>query len=70
LLQHDGEIIPVEAKASVNLKAKSLKVYMDYYKPKAAIRTSLARYGRRENLFDIPLYLIGRFPALLADKPR
>jgi predicted AAA+ superfamily ATPase len=70
LLQHDGEIIPVEAKASVNLKAKSLKVYMDYYKPKAAIRASLARHGRRENLFDIPLYLIGRFPALLADKPR
>jgi hypothetical protein len=39
---------------------------MDYYKPKAAIRTSLARYGRSGNLLDIPLYLIGRFPAILA----
>jgi predicted AAA+ superfamily ATPase len=66
LLQHEGEIIPVEVKASVNLKAKSLKVYMDYYKPKAAMRTSPSRYGRCGNLLDIPLYLIGQFPALLA----
>jgi predicted AAA+ superfamily ATPase len=66
LLQHEGEIIPLEAKATVNLKAKSLKAYMDYYKPKAAIRTSLVRYSRRGNLLNIPLYLIGRFPAVLA----
>jgi hypothetical protein len=39
---------------------------MDYYKPKAAIRTSLARYARCGKLLDIPLYLIGRFPAIFA----
>lgn len=61
LLQCDGNIIPIEAKASVNLKAKSLKTYMNYYEPKAAIRTSLARLSKNENLFDIPLYLLGEF---------
>jgi hypothetical protein len=28
------EIIPVEAKSSINLKAKSLQVYRSYYKPR------------------------------------
>jgi predicted AAA+ superfamily ATPase len=60
LMQHEGEIIPIEAKASVNLQAKSLKAYIDYYAPKMAVRTSLARYGRNKNLYDIPLYLIGQ----------
>jgi predicted AAA+ superfamily ATPase len=65
VIQHEGEIIPVEVKASVNLKAKSLKTYMDYYKPKAAIRSSLSRFGRNKNLYEIPLYMIGWFPVLL-----
>jgi predicted AAA+ superfamily ATPase len=68
LLQYDGEIIPIEAKASVNLKAKSLKVYMDYYNPKVAVRTSLSRYGRNKNLYDIPLYLLGEFVNIVKKK--
>jgi predicted AAA+ superfamily ATPase len=56
-----GVAIHIKAKASLNLKAKSLKAYMDYYSPPAAIRTSLSRYGRNGNLYDIPLYLIGAF---------
>ncbi len=65
LLQYEGNIIPIEAKASVNLKAKSLKAYMDYYKPLAALRTSLARLSRNENLYDIPLYLLVEFQNLI-----
>jgi predicted AAA+ superfamily ATPase len=61
IIQHEGRIIPIEAKASINLKAKSLKAYMDYFQPPIAIRTSLSRYGRNGNLYDIPLYLIGQF---------
>ena len=61
LLQCEGDIIPIEAKASVNLRAKSLKAYMDYYEPPVALRTSLARLGRNANLYDIPLYLLGEF---------
>lgn len=61
LLQCEGNIIPIEAKASVNLKAKSLKAYMDYYEPPVALRTSLAHLGRNASLYDIPLYLLGEF---------
>ncbi|MDR0301043.1 MAG: ATP-binding protein, partial [Treponema sp.] len=38
-------IIPIEVKAEKNLKAKSLKVYIDMYKPAVAIRASLADNG-------------------------
>ncbi|MDR3180007.1 MAG: DUF4143 domain-containing protein, partial [Holosporaceae bacterium] len=68
LLQNEGEIIPIEAKASVNLKAKSLKAYMDYYKPKIAVRTSLGRYGKHENLCDVPLYLLGELSEIIRGK--
>lgn len=65
LLQYEGNIIPIEAKASINLKAKSLKAYVDYYNPQFALRTSLAQFSRNKNLYDIPLYLIGEFPEIL-----
>jgi predicted AAA+ superfamily ATPase len=66
IMQHEGEIIPIEVKASLNLKAKSLKVYMDYYHPGIAIRSSLAAYSRNGPLCDIPLYLIGQFRQIIA----
>lgn len=46
----------MEAKATVNLKAKSLKSFRDKYHPKKSIRTSLADYEENQGLFNIPLY--------------
>lgn len=51
-------IIPTEAKAGVNVKAQSLKVYMKEYKPKIAIRYSLLNILLDNNLLNIPLYAI------------
>jgi len=51
-------IIPLEVKASANLKAKSLKVYMEKYKPVMAIRSTLAPYKENGILHDIPLYAL------------
>jgi predicted AAA+ superfamily ATPase len=65
VIQKWNEIIPVEVKASVNLKAKSLKAFMDAWNPARALRTSLAPYARHDRLYDIPLYLIGVFPELI-----
>jgi hypothetical protein len=67
VIQYEGNIIPIEAKSSINLKAKSLKTYMAYYEPKIAVRTSLARYSRNKTLLDIPLYAIGRLGEFLAN---
>lgn len=58
LIEYDSHIIPVEVKAGVNLKAKSLKTYIDKYNPIKALRFSLSDYKETDNLIDIPLYAI------------
>lgn len=58
VIQKNTEIIPIEAKAEENLMAKSLKVYVEKFKPKTAIRTSMSRYRIEEWLTNIPLYAI------------
>ena len=54
----DNQIIPVEVKAEVNLKAKSLKTYRDKYSPGISIRTSMADYKKEEWLVNLPLYAV------------
>ena len=56
--QIEDTVVPIEVKATTNLQAKSLKVYMEKFKPNYAIRTSMADYKKIENLIDIPLYTI------------
>lgn len=51
-------IIPVEVKAEVNLRAKSLKTYREKFNPEVSVRTSMADYKRDEDLIDLPLYAI------------
>lgn len=55
----DGEqIVPVEVKAEVNLKAKSLKNYYEKYSPKTCIRTSMTDYKKEAWVINQPLYAI------------
>jgi predicted AAA+ superfamily ATPase len=65
VLQLDSKIIPLEVKASTNLKAKSLSVYREKFQPKKEIRASLANYSRNGNLFDIPLYMLGELRGIV-----
>ena len=51
-------IIPVEAKAGINVKAQSLKVYRKEYKPKLCIRYSLLNITLNDSILNIPLYMI------------
>ena len=44
IIQRDGQIIPIEVKSADNTKAKSLKVYMDTYKPAYAMRITKRRF--------------------------
>lgn len=57
-------IIPVEVKAEVNLRAKSLKVYHDKFSPEISVRTSMADYKRTDWLIDLPLFAIHLLPKL------
>ena len=65
IIQIGNNIIPVEAKATINLQAKSLKSYREKYKPEISIRTSLANYEVNQGLFNIPLYNIENIPRVI-----
>ncbi|MCQ2966432.1 MAG: ATP-binding protein [Alphaproteobacteria bacterium] len=62
--QIKSKVIPVEVKAGINLKAKSLFVYKEKFEPEIMIRTSLADFKKSENLYDIPLYMIEQLDKL------
>ena len=65
VIQLENRVIPVEAKATVNLQAKSLKSFRQKYEPQISIRTSLADYEKNGGLFNIPLYDIGNVGQIL-----
>lgn len=52
------QVVPVEVKAEVNLRAKSLKTYYEKFSPPISVRTSMADYKREEWLVNLPLYAI------------
>ena len=66
VIQLRNEVIPVEAKATINLQAKSLKSFRQKYEPRISIRTSLADYEENNGLLNIPLYDIGNVKRIFA----
>jgi len=66
VVQGEKNVFPVEAKAGINTKAKSLKVYRERFNPPYAIRTSLQPHHDGETVKDIPLYAFGlQIPKLI-----
>ena len=61
LIQKQNEIIPIEVKAEENLKSKSLKVFVEKYGNKNAVRTSMSKFREEDWLKNIPLYGIGDY---------
>ena len=51
-------VIPVECKAGEHVKAKSLMVYREKYKPQYAIRISGRNFGMAEGIRSLPLYAV------------
>ena len=56
LINIDGDIIPIEVKANDNVTSKSLRYYVDRYKPKYSIRISTKNFGMSNLIKSIPLY--------------
>ena len=52
------QIIPVEVKAEVNLRAKSLKTYQEKFSPDVSVRMSMTDYKKEDWLINLPLYAI------------
>ena len=64
LIDNGETVIPVEVKAEVNLKAKSLKTYYEKYQPKISVRTSMADYKKEDWLVNLPLYAVSEINAI------
>ncbi len=63
----DDRIVPVEVKAGVNPRSKSLGVYRQKYNPEIAIRTSLLNLKKDGGVLNMPLFLASRivdFPVM------
>ena len=56
VVQQKQAVIPIEVKAEENLKAKSLKVYVEQFQPECAFRFSMADYREQDWLVNVPLY--------------
>ncbi|MCD8149397.1 MAG: DUF4143 domain-containing protein [Clostridiales bacterium] len=56
IIQRDGHLIPVEVKSADNTRAKSLRLYMETYKPAYAIKLSANNFGFADGKKTVPLY--------------
>ena len=56
IIYNEDGIIPIEVKASNNTQSKSLKSYMNRFKPKYAIRISTKNFGFENGVKSVPLY--------------
>ena len=61
----DGQIVPLEAKAEINLRAKSLKTYREKFSPEISVRASMADYKEEDGLINLPLYLIEQIESVV-----
>ena len=64
LVEADGRIYPLEVKAGVSTKKKSLLQYVAKYSPAALSRASLMNFWLDGAIRNYPLYAVSRFPAL------
>ncbi len=56
VIQREGKLIPIEVKSADNTRAKSLKVYMENYKPDYAIKLSAKNFSFEDGKKTVPLY--------------
>lgn len=56
VIQREGQLIPIVVKSADNTRAKSLKVYMETYKPAYAIKLSAKNFGFEDDKKIVPLY--------------
>lgn len=58
VIQRNEKLIPIEVKSADNTKAKSLKIYIETYKPAYAIKLSTKNFGYKDDKKIVPLYAV------------
>ena len=65
LIQEGPAILPLEVKAGVNVKSKSLAFYASKYEPPFTLRTSLRNLRIDGKVVNIPLYALQSLSGIL-----
>lgn len=56
VIVHNGDVVPVECKANIHVKSKSLDVFVKRYNIKQSIRLSARNFGCENKIKSVPLY--------------
>jgi predicted AAA+ superfamily ATPase len=56
VMQRGADIVPIEVKSGMNVKAKSLKIYREKYSPKISVRFSLKDTRLDNDILNISLF--------------
>ena len=64
LIEVGGQVVPVEVKAGLSRKSKSLRSYDHQFSPDMLIRTNLKNLKRDGKIANIPLYAASEIPRL------
>lgn len=67
LVDNGETVVPLEVKAEVNLRAKSLKTYREKFLPELALRVSMADYRTEERLLNLPLFAVGEMEGVIRE---
>ena len=65
IFQWQNRIVPVEVKAGIRTKSKSLDVYRNSYHPDHSVRMSLKNYGKADDLYSVPLFMTAGLEKIL-----
>lgn len=58
VLQKEDQIIPIEVKAGIHTRSKSLSVFIEKYEVTYSIRISAKNFGFENNIKSVPLYAV------------
>ncbi len=64
VLAFDGDVYPLEVKAGVNPRSKSLRSFDERFSPPVLSRSTLLNLRRDGRIDNYPLYAVARFPEL------
>jgi predicted AAA+ superfamily ATPase len=66
LVDMPPDVFPLEVKAGINPRSKSLKSYDGRFHPPRLLRTTLLNFAAQERITNIPLYAISLLPKLVS----
>ena len=65
LCEIKGQILPLEVKAGINPKSKSLKSYDLQFNPSSLVRTNLLNLRKDGKIYNLPLYAVSLLSSMI-----